>query len=141
YSGRVDVNNGPGDMSDSNSTRYYRGYRQYELSNHLGNVLATVSDKTTPVDINADDTLDYYHADVVTAQDYYPFGMLMPGRIGYRADSGWVSAPGAAVPDKGLSADIGIDTRTDNVPPEYTATNSVELHPGFESGASDEFLA
>jgi RHS repeat-associated protein len=28
----------------------------------------------------ADGTVDYYNADVVTANDYYPFGMQMPGR-------------------------------------------------------------
>ena len=53
--------------------------RQYELTNHLGNVLATISDKK--VGHNAGNgTIDYYTADVVSAQDYYPFGMLMPGR-------------------------------------------------------------
>lgn len=32
------------------------------------------------VDLNGDGTIDYYNADVVTANDYYPFGMTMPGR-------------------------------------------------------------
>lgn len=55
------------------------GSRQYELSNHLGNVLVTISDKkiahTAP-----NGTIDYYNADVISANDYYPFGMTMPGR-------------------------------------------------------------
>ncbi len=51
------------------------------MSNHLGNVLVTVSDKKIGVDVApADGIIDYYNADVVTAQDYYPFGMTMPGR-------------------------------------------------------------
>ena len=29
---------------------------------------------------NANGVIDYYTADVVTANDYYPGGMLMPGR-------------------------------------------------------------
>ena len=50
------------------------------MSNHLGNVLATASDKKIGVDANSDGVIDYYNADVVTANDYYPFGSQMPGR-------------------------------------------------------------
>src|SRR5690606_17809713 len=49
-----------------------------ELSNHLGNVLATVTDRK--LQHSTDDVLDFYLADIKTATDYYPFGMLMPGR-------------------------------------------------------------
>jgi RHS repeat-associated protein len=56
-----------------------RACRFFELSNHLGNVLVTVSDKKLPVSSNGT-TVDYNTADVITAQDYYPFGMTMPGR-------------------------------------------------------------
>jgi RHS repeat-associated protein len=52
------------------------GHKQYELDNHLGNVLETITDKR----IQNGSPLSYYTADAVTAQDYYPFGMLMPGR-------------------------------------------------------------
>jgi RHS repeat-associated protein len=54
--------------------------KQLELSNHLGNVLVTVSDKKIGVDNNADGIIDYYTADVISAQDYAPFGSLLPGR-------------------------------------------------------------
>ena len=51
----------------------------FEYTNHLGNVLATISDKK--VQHTTDNTtVDYYLADVVTANDYYPFGMGMSGR-------------------------------------------------------------
>jgi RHS repeat-associated protein len=51
------------------------------LSNHLGNVLVTVSDKKIAVASTTDPNLiAYYNADVVTANDYYPFGSQMPGR-------------------------------------------------------------
>jgi YD repeat-containing protein len=56
-----------------------RGLKNYELSNHLGNVLVTISDKKLGVSANGT-TIDYYTADVVTANDYYPFGMMQPGR-------------------------------------------------------------
>ncbi len=57
-----------------------RGEKFFELSNHLGNVLATVSDRKIAHDDDSDGEIDYYTADVITAQDYYPFGMQMPGR-------------------------------------------------------------
>ncbi len=46
------------------------GRREYELSNHLGNVLATVSDVKLPA------------ARVLSFTDYYAFGSAMPGRSG-----------------------------------------------------------
>ncbi|MDR6340041.1 RHS repeat-associated protein [Filimonas zeae] len=65
---------------------FTRGEKLFELSNHLGNVLATVSDRR--VQVGSGSTLSSYTADVVSAQDYYPFGMLQPGRSynagGYR---------------------------------------------------------
>src|SRR5260221_3071970 len=55
------------------------GNRQYELTNHLGNVLVTVNDVLSRVvDIQGQSAVGM--ANVVSAQDYYPFGMQMPGR-------------------------------------------------------------
>jgi len=65
-----------------------RGKKLYELSNHLGNVLATISDKKVQHD-NGSGQVDYYNADVVTANDYYPFGMQMPGRSYTASFSGY----------------------------------------------------
>lgn len=42
--------------------------------------MVTISDKKIGVDENTDGTVDYYNADVITANDYYPFGSQMPGR-------------------------------------------------------------
>lgn len=58
------------------------GNKYFELSNHLGNVLSVVSDRKVPWDGNADQTNDYYMPDVISYSDYYPFGMVMPGRKG-----------------------------------------------------------
>ncbi len=46
------------------------GLKNYELTNHLGNVLAVVFDEKQSSTV----------AEVVSLNDYYPFGMEMPGR-------------------------------------------------------------
>jgi RHS repeat-associated protein len=55
------------------------GQKDFELSNHLGNVLSTVSDKRTPQN-GTGGTIDYYQANVTSATDYYAFGAPMKGR-------------------------------------------------------------
>jgi RHS repeat-associated protein len=73
-----------------NNISWSKGAKQYELDNHLGNVLVTVSDDKLGVHQTSDSSLiDHYMPVVVNAQDYYPFGMLEQGRIvasgsGYR---------------------------------------------------------
>jgi hypothetical protein len=54
------------------------GHKQYEISNHLGNVMTTISDRRIPV--AAGSVLNHYIADVISSQDYYPYGSVMPGR-------------------------------------------------------------
>ncbi|HNW97530.1 MAG TPA: RHS repeat-associated core domain-containing protein [Bacteroidales bacterium] len=55
-------------------------FQQFELSNHLGSVLTTVSDHKIANDNNSDGIIDYYTADITSAVDLYPFGSEMPGR-------------------------------------------------------------
>jgi hypothetical protein len=70
-----------------------RGRVQFELSNHLGNVLVTISDVRIPVLMPegielCDDPvhpacyrpIDYYLPQILSANDYYPGGMDMPLR-------------------------------------------------------------
>ncbi|MFN6378600.1 MAG: RHS repeat domain-containing protein, partial [Flavobacteriales bacterium] len=64
--------------SDNVTLAVKRGEKHYELSNHLGNVLATVSDKKIAVMSGVN--LSYYRADVVSYSDYYPFGAPMTER-------------------------------------------------------------
>jgi RHS repeat-associated protein len=52
--------------------------KAYELSNHLGNVLTTVSDARNPE--NSGGTITYFKAVTLSAQDYYAFGSTMVGR-------------------------------------------------------------
>jgi RHS repeat-associated protein len=58
---------------------FNRGNKFFELSNHLGNVLVTVSDRKlgqSPVN----NLYTSFTADVVSATDYAPFGMQIVGR-------------------------------------------------------------
>jgi RHS repeat-associated protein len=55
------------------------GLRCYELANHLGNVLSTVSDRRLAV--ASGNLLVYYRADEKSYADYDPYGMLLPGRF------------------------------------------------------------
>jgi RHS repeat-associated protein len=59
--------------TDANTAWDNVGLKRYELSNHLGNVLATISDKAILEG-------DHYKVELLSAQDYYPFGMLQPDR-------------------------------------------------------------
>ena len=61
---------------DGRAFSFGRGSKQYELTNHLGNVLATISDKKFGVSSGGSSLIDHYEPDIVTAQDYYPFGMI-----------------------------------------------------------------
>ena len=75
-------------LNSANSS-FVRGSKFFELSNHLGNVLVTVSDRKVAVASAINPNLvDYYLADVVSASDYYPGGMTMPGRS-YSSGSGY----------------------------------------------------
>ncbi|HWK02982.1 MAG TPA: RHS repeat-associated core domain-containing protein [Puia sp.] len=66
-------------LGSGDSLIFTRGNKLFELTNHLGNVLATISDKRNGVSTN-DSTVNYFTPDVVSANDYYPFGSQQPGR-------------------------------------------------------------
>ena len=57
-----------------------------DLKNHLGNVLVAVSDRVLP---QTDDgvTVSRFEPEILSAVDYYPFGMEMPGRKLNSSDS------------------------------------------------------
>jgi len=122
---------------------YYTGKKQYELTNHLGNVLATISDKKIGVSLAQDSSLiDHYEADVQTAQDYYPFGMIMPGRM-----LTTLSIPGGTfsgttqVNGYTLPTDLTLTSRAGNQPTSYVASDLIDLNEGFESGLNDDVTA
>lgn len=59
------------------------GNKQYEISNHLGNVNAVITDRKM---ISALGASSNFEAVVIMSSDYYPFGMEMPGRHTSSAD-------------------------------------------------------
>lgn len=100
------------------------GNKQYELSNHLGNVLAVVSDKKLFID-------NKWQATVLSAQDYYPFGMSMPNRKwqgsaggsyrfsfnGKEDDTEWGAQDyGMRIYDKSIAKFLSVDPLTKEYP-------------------------
>ena len=72
----IPIANGTGATTRGPYYTATRGDKQYELVNHLGNVLATITDRKILI-AGAAVT---YTADIAGGQDYYAFGMQMPGR-------------------------------------------------------------
>ena len=64
---------------DGNKTA---GLRDYELTDHLSNVMAVISDRKISADTNNDNITDYYAPQVVSYTDYYPFGFPIAERSG-----------------------------------------------------------
>ncbi|MCI5054513.1 MAG: hypothetical protein MRY83_00245, partial [Flavobacteriales bacterium] len=58
----------------------YIGQRQYELCNHLNNVISVVSDKKIAIDDTQDGNIDFYMPDILIARDYSPFGAVLDER-------------------------------------------------------------
>ena len=54
--------------------------KSYELSNHLGNVVSVVSDVKFPVGTTIGLPISYFNAEVLSYNDFLPFGAIMPGR-------------------------------------------------------------
>lgn len=62
------------------------GMRQYELINHLSSVISVISDRKTG--LTSDGSLvSGFTADILAQHDYYPFGMMQPGRKFALADA------------------------------------------------------
>lgn len=65
--------------------KYYRvqrtvGWKNYEITDHLGNVNVTVLDKKSGTGTGSTGQYAYLSANISSLTDYYPFGMPMPGR-------------------------------------------------------------
>jgi len=55
------------------------GKKQFELKGHTGNIHATITDRKLQIEGNGG-LHNGYKADVMFKADYYPFGMIEPGR-------------------------------------------------------------
>ncbi|OCX50795.1 hypothetical protein BEL04_18875 [Mucilaginibacter sp. PPCGB 2223] len=73
-------------MATGNTRAIYDtvGKKKYELTNHLGNVLVTITDRR--LQVVSGSVVGHYEADVANAQSYYAFGMEQPG-LTYNGDS------------------------------------------------------
>ncbi|MFM9988584.1 RHS repeat-associated core domain-containing protein [Flavobacterium sp.] len=61
----------------------YVGDKNYELSNHLGNVLSVITDRKLFTEFGPAKNPTYtFLPDVISYNDYYPFGSLVPNRHG-----------------------------------------------------------
>ena len=60
-------------------SKLYEGKRNYELTNHLGNVMAVINDRKTD-SLSATNVKLGYNAVVISAVDYFPFGMAIDSR-------------------------------------------------------------
>lgn len=67
-------------MQTTDTLQYFEGLKNYELTNHLGNVQVVLSDKKIGIDDNSNTFNDEWITEQISGQDYYPFGMLMPER-------------------------------------------------------------
>jgi hypothetical protein len=74
YACQCYVSDGSEALTLQHHVRYARS-KKYELTNHLGNVMVVVSDMAI-----ASAATNFLLPDVVSATDYYPFGLEMVGR-------------------------------------------------------------
>lgn len=82
YSGSIgwEAPTNPHDPATASHTPRQLGQKRYELTNHLGNVLVVITDRKrgrAPT-LNTGDPVEWYEPDVLSSQQYYAFGMLMP---------------------------------------------------------------
>jgi RHS repeat-associated protein len=56
------------------------GKTRYELTDHLGNVLSVIADKKISFGSTPGNPASYFKPDVISAQDYFPFGMVVHDR-------------------------------------------------------------
>ena len=125
-------------LGNGKNINFIRGKKFFELANHLGNVLATVSDKKIGVSAN-NLTIDSYNPVIVSAQEYYPFGMLMPGRGGHIGAGRNVAGTTVVMNGDTVPAVLTVTQRAANLPGTYKATQVISFEDGFASGDSDVF--
>ncbi|MCW3122349.1 MAG: repeat protein, partial [Flavipsychrobacter sp.] len=112
------------------------GQRRYEVNDHLGNVLATVSDKrdadnlAPPLTPGDPARVLTWKPIVPNAYDYYPFGQYMPGR--WRGDTGtqcYTIVKPAISTSPGVPASYPFTSISTLVPGPYFFPGSASLTP------------
>ena len=72
----------------------------------------------------------------MTATDYYPFGMQLPGRNGHAVIIGNINPDGTT---NNIINDLTVNSRSGNNPSIYSAVNSITFMDGFATETSDGF--
>jgi RHS repeat-associated protein len=123
-------------------SNFIRGNKVFELSNHLGNVLVTITDKKIQIANSSSSGISHYQAEIVTASDYYPFGMLMPGRNTQSNLQGGFSSGGTTtVNGNTYISNLTVTTRIGNTPNTYKAANSIEFIGEYADNGNEEYEA
>lgn len=104
------------------------GNKQYEGSNHLGNVLAVFTDKKVARDDNSDNNVDYYQPEMIASNDYSAYGALLEKRNysstayrygfnGKESDSDWDKQDyGMRIYDGRIGRFLSVDPLDDEYP-------------------------
>jgi len=66
--------------ASSNQLALGKKFNEYDVCNYLGDTLTCLSATQTPKEVHSYIVGDYCFSSIKSAQDYYSFGMLMPGR-------------------------------------------------------------
>jgi len=74
--------------SETNNTVVNQGFKYYEMTNHLGNVLTVIHDIKIPLNNGSGPAVSSYRVGIRNSSDYSPFGVELDGRTvsldGYR---------------------------------------------------------
>ena len=73
--------------SETNNTVVNQGFKYYEMTNHLGNVLTVIHDIKIPLNNGSGPAVSSHRVGIRTCSDYSPFGVELDGRTvsgGYR---------------------------------------------------------
>ena len=115
-----------------------RGSRVYELTNHLGNVLVTVSDRKWGMPATGPganpNVVAYYNPDVLSTQDYEPFGALLPDRTVSQACSTVTSTKTLYVVEEDFT---GLSTG-DITAPQWALSSTVTATVQTDGGGNTE---
>ena len=96
------------------------GNKAYEVENHLGNVLATLSDKKIPIFTTGGSlVLDHYEAQELSVNDYYPFGAQIAERT--------ILLQSTGVPISVIAAAMATYGTTNGVAPATVADLNTEM--------------
>jgi len=67
-------------ISQQGTYNHIIGHKNYSGTNQLGNVLTVFTDKKLGIDLNNDNSIDFFLPEILTSNDYAPFGSFLSER-------------------------------------------------------------